>query len=290
MVQKITKDQEQLTPEQEKFCDEIAERYIANLHRGSEIDLPAVTPALEMIYGFFELELPEIEICDSPAAAIARAKELGVENPDFDWCGANDAGWLARYDVFYQCGVLTEEEAVDLKKMIALYFGGVYDMILCDERALIVRYPDKIELDREGNLHNPAGPAIHWRDGVAYYAWHGTWVPKEWIENPAGIPAETALTHQNIEQRRAAAEIMGWKRVLELLKPKVIDRDENPQFGELLEVELPDVGASRFLRVRCGTGRDFVLSVPLEMKTAVEANCWTYNITPEQLRASEVRT
>ena len=46
---------------------------------------------------------------------------------------------------------------------------------------------------------------------------------------------------------------------------------------------------ARFLRVRCATGRDFVLSVPVAMTTALEANAWTYGMTPEEYQL-EVRT
>ena len=35
---------------------------------------------------------------------------------------------------------------------------------------------------------------------------------------------------------------------------------------------------ARFLKVRCATGREFVLGVPLEMRTAREANAWTYQL------------
>lgn len=288
----LTKTQTELTKEQEKLCDAIAERYIANLHRGSGVAIEAITPALELVYSYYNLALPEIELCGSPAAALRRAKELGIDNPDFDYLGANDSGWLARYDAFYQLGALEESEVVDLKKLIALYFGGVYDTILCDERALIVRFPDDVRVDNEGNLHNPAGPCIRWCNGETDYAWHGTWVPKQWIEDPSSVDPATALTHQNIEERRACAEIIGWRRVLESpsLRVKVINKDEDPEIGELLEVDLPDAGAARFLKVKCGTGRDFVLSVPLEMKTAAQANAWGFNISEKELRQSEIRT
>jgi hypothetical protein len=79
--------------------------------------------------------------------------------------------------------------------------------------------------------------------------------------------------------------------------------------GELLEVMLPPdrdytlswdgefgpysqrlpPSPARFLRVRCATGRDFVLSVPLQMRTALEANAWTYGMNPEDYQL-EVRT
>ena len=55
----------------------------------------------------------------------------------------------------------------------------------------------------------------------------------------------------------------------------------DPTVGELLDARMPDGGTLRFLRVRCGTGREFALSVPPTMRTAREANAWTYGLTQE---------
>jgi hypothetical protein len=118
-----------------------------------------------------------------------------------------------------------------------------------------------------------------------------------------------ALHARNAERRRAVAEIVGWARVLEHVSPRVIDRHDDPMVGELLEVVLPpaqdpETGwdgvlgpytrhpapvTARFLRVRCGTGRTFALRVPVSMQTALQANAWTYSLTPEEYNL-EART
>ena len=98
-----------------------------------------------------------------------------------------------------------------------------------------------------------------------------------------------ALKWENIEQRRAACEILGWSKILSALNAKVIHKDPDPSIGTLLEAELPDSGVERFLQVRCGTGRDFVIPVPNEIQTARQGNAWTYGIEPDQLKP-EVRT
>ena len=46
----------------------------------------------------------------------------------------------------------------------------------------------------------------------------------------------------NIEQRRAACEIVGWNRILAELDAKSLDKHPDPQIGELVEVSLPDAG------------------------------------------------
>lgn len=131
--------------------------------------------------------------------------------------------------------------------------------------------------DAEGRLHNEKGPAIKWRDGWGVYAWHGTVVPKEWIENPDSLTPKICLTHENMEQRRAACEIYGWDNVINALNPTVIDANPNPSIGTLVEVDLPDIGRERFLRVKCGTGRQFALCVTrFNHNTALECNAATY--------------
>ena len=142
--------------------------------------------------------------------------------------------------------------------------------------AIICDRPDILRQDAEHRPHSEVGPAIRWRTGRSLYYWHGTQVPAAWIEDRASLSAQVALTHPQIEQRRAAAEILGWDRILAELSPTVIDRDPDPTIGALLSVDLPDAPGSRFLRVQCGTGRTFVLPVPDEMTTARRAQAWTW--------------
>jgi hypothetical protein len=144
-------------------------------------------------------------------------------------------------------------------------------------------------MDDQERLHSENGPAILYRDTFAVYSWHGVQVPAEWIRDKS-LDAKTALTWSNMEQRRAACEILGWINVLAQLKAKSLDKDEDPMIGELLEVKIPDLGKERFLKVLCGTGRTFAIPVPPTVKTALEANAWTFGVDPEKLRDLEVRT
>ncbi len=144
--------------------------------------------------------------------------------------------------------------------------------------------------DDRGRLHSLTGPALMYPDGWGVYAVHGTRIPETWIIDPKSLTAKVALTWPNVEQRRAACEILGWENVLSELKAKTIDQDEDPMIGELVEVTIPDVGKEKFLRVLCGTGRKFALPVPPNMKTALEANSWTYGVDTQVLKALEART
>jgi hypothetical protein len=158
---------------------------------------------------------------------------------------------------------------------------------LYDGLAIVSDRPRTLKFDDRRRLHCENGPAISYGDGCDVYSWHGTGVPKEWIsENPT---AKTALTWENLEQRRAACEIVGWANILRELNAISINADSDPEIGELLEVEIPDIGKEKFLRVLCGTQREFALPVPPEMKTAHQANAWTWGLDINDYQP-EVRT
>jgi hypothetical protein len=156
-------------------------------------------------------------------------------------------------------------------------------IIACDR-------PRTISRDERGRLHSEIGNAVEFRDGWGVAAWHGTVVPVDWIINRGSLDPKIALTDPSVERRRAAAEIIGWSKILRLLPNKTIDIDPDPQIGTLIDVDLPDAPSSRFLLVRCATGRDFALPVPRECTTALAANGWTYGIEPFELKLNEVRT
>lgn len=140
-------------------------------------------------------------------------------------------------------------------------------------------------------LHSENGPAVLYEDGYSMYMWRGTRVPKEWIKDKSSITPDIALKWANAEQRRCAMEIIGYENLLKDLGAKLLDLDPDPQIGELYETSHPSLGGNteKFLRVQCGTGRWFTLPVPPEMKTALEANAWTWGLEGFEYQP-EIRT
>jgi hypothetical protein len=153
---------------------------------------------------------------------------------------------------------------------------------LCDR-------PSAIHLDADGRLHHPSQAAVRFRDGFERYYWHGTEVPPSWITNPEQLDPWVVLNWRHAAQRAAGADMVGWHRILDVLDPITVDKHDDPEIGELVEVQLPAEGSSRLLKVRCGTGRTFVLRVPPFVQSALEANAWTYRMRPYEYRP-EVRT
>jgi hypothetical protein len=157
-----------------------------------------------------------------------------------------------------------------------------------DTAVIIQDRPEIIRFDDRGLLHAENGPSVRYRDGFSVYSWHGVRIPGEWMTKPP--TATEALYWDNMEQRRAACEIVGWVNILRELNAKTIDKDDDPMVGELVRVDIPDIGEEQFLRVLCGTGREFALPVPPTMRTALEANAWSYDIPEDFIRNLEVRT
>ena len=162
--------------------------------------------------------------------------------------------------------------------------------VMHEEFCIVSDFPEILKVDDENRPHCETGPSHRWRDGWSLYHWHGVSIPAEWVEDKKNLTAKTALTWPNIEQRRAACEIIGWDRILSELKARVIDEDDDPQVGTLVEVSLPDAGNERFLRVVCGTGRKFALPVPRTVKSAVEAQAWTWGLDTSEFQKPEIRT
>jgi len=156
--------------------------------------------------------------------------------------------------------------------------------------AVLTERHRQLHFDELHRLHCSSGPAIECRDSYRVYAWHGIRVPAEWIEHPEKLTAKEALSAENLERRRAACEIIGWHRILEEVGAIVIDEHQSPYMGALLDAPKLDAPDTRYLRVKCGTGRTFVLRVPATCSTVLDAQAWCYDCPSEQIEASEGRT
>ncbi len=183
----------------------------------------------------------------------------------------------------YDCYLTAMRDIIGLRSVAIDQYGhweaaainGSFRM-MHEEFCIVSDFPEFIRVDQQNRPHCGTGPSHRWRDGWSLYHWHGVKVPAEWIEDPSSLTAQIALTWRNIEQRRCACEILGWATILRALDARLIDRDADPEIGELVEVNLPGSGKEKFLRLRCGTGRQFALPVPPTMETALQANAWTY--------------
>ena len=288
-----TKKIESLTKEQTDLFPVYVKEWIDIGTATGPVDLEPAKEAVCLAYELAGLPAPtKFMVAKSPVDAIRIIQEMDSslsKNDIFNSMiyGCQDASWLSFYAYFRDVVGLECCKKLDGMIELAKHCGwlNVYeDVVVFQDR------PEVIKFDDENRLHCESGPAIRYADGFSVYAWHGTSVPKDWIENKENLTPQIALTWENVEQRRCAAEIIGWNRVLDELNCTVIDEDPDPEIGTLVEADIPEIGKERFLKVKCGTGRTFAIPMPPEIKTALAGQAWSYGCELENFFKPEVRT
>lgn len=274
-----------LTPEQEARLPEYTDIGVRMGLSTEPADFLTAELAIAQIYLHSKLEVPRFHRVSSPDAA---RKLLASHNAvtTGERHGCHDAAWAAW--ALYCRDVLELDigaEAppwIDIAQSCGWWWPRAAECVISDR-------PASYSFDQDKRLHNATGPAIGYRDGWGVYAWHGTVIPRAWIAEPGALTPEIAIHWHNTEQRRCAIEMLGYGPILEALGAKTIDTHPDPEIGVLLEAEM-DGERERFLKVQCGTGRTFVLPVPPDVHTALEANAWTYGLEAADLLQLEVRT
>jgi hypothetical protein len=196
-----------------------------------------------------------------------------------------DAGCCAWADYFNEVfGIATERNFLEIVQSCG-YYWTLHGVCFASER------PSEIHLDNDGRLHCETGMSVRYAgSGWGLFRWHGVSVPDEWSLSRGSLTPSKVLKHSNVEQRRAAIEMLGWARILSDLNARTIDSDPDPQIGDLVEVELPDLSEKvKFLRVKCGTGRDFAIGVPPHITKALDAQAWVVGLEPAEFVKPEVR-
>lgn len=220
----------------------------------------------------------------SVSEGLKEVKKIG--NHEYPLYGSMDGGWISFYDFFLKETEIENCDKIEGLLEVSKTCGWVW---VFENLAIITDRPSLIKFDDNKRLHSETGPSVQYIDGTCIYCWHGTKIPGDWIKNKHLLLPENALKIVNMDQRKAACEILGWENILKKLKGKVIDKNKDPQIGTLIQAEIPGVGKEMFLQVQCGTGRNFSLIVPPTMKTAIEANAWTYNLDAKEYKP-EIRT
>lgn len=123
-------------------------------------------------------------------------------------------------------------------------------------------------------LHREEGPALHWTDGFAIYAWHGVVVAPHVIERPESITLEEINGESNAEVRRVLRERYGEGRYLVESKAKLLDADfEGARKGAAPRALVEDKDGQRWLIGTDGsTSRTYYMPVPPGVKTCREAH------------------
>jgi len=286
----MTKEKIAPSPEADKIIADSLDEFFAIGRSTAPADFAKAEAAITRMYARINLPPPEFVALPSPAAVEKYINKVNgttkTYNGTWFW-GSGDTLWYW-HETARRLGVVFDKEDgealsdnLDVCRSIGWWYPYESTVIMTDR-------PAEINFDDAMRPHGEKKAAILFRDGYALHSWHGVTIPAAWSEGKLPTAAE-GLRIENMELRRAALEMIGWNNILSELKAVTVDKDVDPMVGELLEVNMPDVGVERFIRVLCGTGREFAIPVPIEMRTALEANAWTYGVDPVDYRP-EVRT
>jgi hypothetical protein len=269
---------DKLTPEQEASMADYVTKYTAIGLSTKPIDFDLAKKTMEKFLGT-DADGYEFVFVGSPKGIPESASVITY--------GAHDVHWVAYYSFFNDhFGICPEIE--DMSDVVQNCSWVYYSEV--EKNIYISDAPREIHMDDQGRLHNEFGPSVLYSDGFSVYSWHGNRVPKSWIMDKDSLGPDEFLKHSNIELRRVAAEIVGWAAVLNSMDYVVIDEDGDPEIGSLLEVDIPEIGKEKFLKVMCGTKREFAIPVPPEAKTALEAQAMLFGLTVEEFQIPEIRT
>ena len=256
------------------------------------VDFAKARNGLKNLLGQHNITMPEIiHEANGPTEAFKVFKNY---NPKSTWSDFTSNMIFGNHDSYFLYFYKYFNDVVGLDLSIInnfVNFADVCGWCYIDEKmAILIDRPNVIKFDDRNLAHCENGPAISYCDGTKVYMWHGVRVQKNWIVDRT-LTAKEALLVPNVELRRAACEILGWVNILDELESVEIDVDPDPEIGTLLEVNIPEIGKEKFLKVLCGTGRTFAIPVPPDMKTALQSQAWTYNMTIEEFGIGpEIRT
>jgi hypothetical protein len=135
--------------------------------------------------------------------------------------------------------------------------------IMHPDFCMISDRPELLMVDDSDRPHAENGPFCRWRDGTALYSWHGTRIPARWIERRGTLDPNEVIKAANVEWRAAGAAIVGWPKMLSVLKAKVVDDSGSPDIGQLIELKLPGLSQpGRFLKAQCPRNSTICEGVP----------------------------
>ena len=158
--------------------------------------------------------------------------------------------------------------------------------------------PVKLELDDLGRPHCEDGPYIEWSDGSGIFAWRGVLVPAGWILERDKLTIGEVLKRENVEERLAGIQIIGWDKALDDLKHRIVDSDINPDHGELIEVWLDGIDEScYYLKALCPRNGWIFEGVPKvsdidssSINTVRGAQAWRIGMVESEFEYPEFRT
>lgn len=184
---------------------------------------------------------------------------------------AEDVLWLSPYSY------LQEVAGLDLQPLNGLlaacqycgcWWPSHYWVIVCPK-------PTVLRFDPAGRLHAEGRPAVRFCDSdFEVFAWHGVNIPSRYGQIPSERwSVEWLLQEHNAELRRVLLQGIGYGRLVQELKPQILDTWREYQLLRITQ-EI-DVEPIHLLKMVCpSTQYVHILRVPPHLETARQAVQW----------------
>ena len=196
--------------------------------------------------------------------------------------GQHDASWLAWLDYFRVVVAVASTERASGLIRIAECCGWWWPK---RGAVILTERPVHLARDERGRLHSESRAAIEYPDGWGVFAWHGIHVPKSVILEREKLTVEQVISEKNTEVRRAMRNLYGNERFMRDAGGEEISRSDK-HGCRLLRLHLPgDPVEIKMVELTCpSTGKVYYERVPPDIRDAVEALGWRFNIKPADYR------
>ena len=285
---------DKLTPEQEKKVSEYLNKWLEIGRSTKPIDKKATTDSIKWLYEFGNYnKTPYMWFCDSPMQMqliinILENENL-IEKPirsnlesnlwsnqlSFNYFFAPnlETYWVGFYDY-----ILHELFPEQVKKFEIFsnqgreFYKNTYLIIPYENICFISERPTEQHIDLDtGNLHNPNGPAMKFKDGYEFYALHNIRIEKEMLN----YNAKEIMAVENVEQRLVLIKNFGVENMLKELDSKIIDT-----FKEyVLHSVLIEGNKEKLLQMQNPSEPKVHYEfVPPEIETCQQAMAWRFGL------------
>ena len=162
-----------------------------------------------------------------------------------------------------------------------------------EDVVVVVKPPRVICTTTNARLHATTRPALVWHDGTAHYYVNGRPVAADIVEQPQRITRLRFLSETNMDHKGAMYEVLGQKKMFDLLGAEAVDtRTIVHQNGELETVTLyktselfAEIGDQPFawVRMECpSTGTNYLAGVLPHFTSALDAIASLSRFKPDE--------
>jgi len=175
--------------------------------------------------------------------------------------------------------------------LLSAFDAGCWMLFWTDDTLYWIAKP-RAHIEQRGDarrLHRADGPALE-SDVEVLYFWHGVLVDHHVIMNPKTITREEIDAESNQEVRRVLIERFGYDKYMH--NAQVVHEDATGKLRKQI-VGNDTICVVEVVNGTCepdGSFKKYVLSVPPEITTAIEAVAWTYGLSAKEYVSLQVRT